>query len=301
MKTQLTQISFHFWNGYIKPFLMAALIGMMAGACFANLGHAAPSTVTRAPPEAANQTSLISSAGRIRQQAQRIAKLYQQIGMDIDATKARRQLELSRRQIGADISRLTRVAATEKSRPVLERLERSWEEMKRDSEAPFSPEARERLFIQADDLAMISGKLAMLFELNSNSPTARLLDLSLRQGMLVQRLARLYLVAYAGSNSTGLSIDIEQARREFSSALNELMDAKENSEATRRPLELAKTQWFFFEQSIVGMKTKGNIQSSPMHVASASERILEALDELSVQYAETIQAGNASAGKLAGL
>ena len=108
--------------------------------------------------------------------------------------------------------------------------------------------------------------------------------------MLVQRLARLYLTAYAGDKSTGLRVDIEQARREFSAALDELATAPENSEANRRTLDLARTQWFFFEQSIASMNDPES--SNPKHVATSSERILEVLDELSTQYAK---AGDATA------
>ncbi len=51
----------------------------------------------------------------------------------------------------------------------------------------------------------------------------------------------------------------------------------------------ATRQWFFFEQSLAGMN---NLESNnPKNVATSSERILEVLDELSIQYA---RAGDAT-------
>ncbi len=290
MENQLALIACRCWNGYLKPFFIAALLGILAGACFGSLAHAAPVGSAKPLGESAGISNQIASAGRIRQQAQRIAKLYQQIGMGLEAERARRQMSLATRQMDIDVSSLMRLAMNEKYRQLMDRTTRTWEEMKRGCEQPFTSQNRQRIFIHADDLAMLSGRLATHFELEASTPASRLLDLALRQGMLVQRLARLYLTAYAGDSSTGLRIDIEQARREFSSALNELATAPENSETNRRTLDLAKTQWFFFEQSIASLKEPES--SNPKNVATSSERILEVLDELSTQYAK---AGDAPA------
>ena len=301
MENQFSKATLRCWNACIKPFLTAALLGILAGACFGELAHGATSNTLKPAMERSHAPQLIASAGRIRQQAQRIGKLHQQIALKLDIEKAQRRIDQARQQMDKDISGLMRSTITAQDRHLLDRLKQSWDQMKRQSDLPSSPEIRERMFIHADDMATLSGKLAMHFELNASSPTARLFDLTLRQGMLIQRLARLYLMDYAGDNSTGLHIDIEQARREFSSALNELINADENSAANRRALELARIQWFFFEQSIIGMKTKDDRPRIPMHVVTSSERILEVLDELSVQYADAIQAENAPVEKQAGL
>jgi len=287
MENQLGQIVLHCWTGFVRPFLTAILLGLLAGACFSDLARAAPAAGMHTSADPAALPHLVASAGRIRQQAQRIAKLYQQIGMCLDGDRARRQFDLARRQVDLDISGLKRAATADKSGALVERVSQVWEALKRDSAPPFAPGSREKVFALADELAMLSGRLAMQFEINAATPAARLLDLSLRQGMLAQRLARLYLTAYAGDKSAGLLVDIEQARREFSSALDELSDAPENTEASRRALELARVQWMFFEQSVFGMKDR--LAGNPMHVATSSERILEVLDEVSLQYANASQ------------
>ena len=284
MENQIALIAFRCWDSYLKPFFIAALLGILAGACFGDLAHAAQAGNARPFGETAGAPNPIASAGRIRQQSQRIAKLYQQIGMGLEAERARRQITQATRQMDVDISSLMRLTTTEKHRQLMDRATRAWDEMKHDCDRPFTSQNRQRIVIQADELAMLSGRLAMHFELEASTSASRLLDLALRQGMLVQRLARLYLTAYAGDSSAGLRIDIEQARREFSSALDELATAPENSEANRRTLDLARTQWFFFEQSIASLKERES--SNPKNVATSSERILEVLDELSMQYAK---------------
>jgi len=116
----------------------------------------------------------------------------------------------------------------------------------------------------------------------------RLLDLSQRQSMLAQRLARLYLMGYAGDRSQGRQVDAEQARREFNTALGELAGARENTAAVRDALELARTQWLFFDLALVGGGSGAGTdrQSQARNVATTSERIAEVLEEVSRQYAQ---------------
>ncbi len=273
------------WNGFLKPFLLAMSLGILAGACFGDLAFAAPAG--RPALERSTAAELITRAGRIRQQAQRIGKLFQQSGLRIDAEQASRQLGKARQQMDADIARLTQAAMADKDRQILERIRDAWKEMALLCDQPFSANNQETLTARADDISMLGGRLAMHFELDATAASARLLDLTLRQGMIVQRLARLYLTAYAGNASTGLLLDIEQARREFSTALNELASAPENSPASTRAIDLARMQWLFFDQSVLNIKDRQ--ASNPKNVATTSERIQEMLDELSAQYARAVE------------
>jgi hypothetical protein len=40
MENTLAPIACRFWNGYFKPFAIAVLLGVLAGACFGSLAHA---------------------------------------------------------------------------------------------------------------------------------------------------------------------------------------------------------------------------------------------------------------------
>ncbi len=90
MENQIVLIAFRCWDCYLKPFLIAAILGILAGACFGSLAHAAQGGNAKPLTDNATDSNQIASSGRIRQQAQRIAKLYQQIGMGLEAERARR-------------------------------------------------------------------------------------------------------------------------------------------------------------------------------------------------------------------
>lgn len=90
-------LSIRCWNSFLKPFLFAVSLGILAGACLGDLAHAAPAG--KPALERSTAAALITHAGRIRQQAQRIGKLYQQSGLRIDAEQASRQLGKARQQM----------------------------------------------------------------------------------------------------------------------------------------------------------------------------------------------------------
>ncbi|MDR0775132.1 MAG: hypothetical protein LBE81_00635 [Azonexus sp.] len=138
----------------------------------------------------------------------------------------------------------------------------------------------------------------MQIEAADETPVGRLLDLSLRLNMLSQRMARLYLLAYAGDRSQSVLTDLQQDRLEFIAGLYELETARENSPDSREAISLAKTQWLFFVQAI-GTSRGGERQAK--NVATSSERIAQMLNEVSAHYADSSAPGQLATdqGKLA--
>lgn len=232
----------------------------------------------------------LGRAGRLRLQSQRLAKLYLQIGLGLNGNAARRQLSKGHAQFEADLHDLSRYARNLKTRQTLTRTGELWLELKAALATPYNNENMQRVNYLSDDLMLAAGRLTMQIEDQADTPIGRLLDLSLRQGMLAQRLAKLYLLAQAGDRSRGRLVDVEQTRKEFTTALRELNGARDNTPASREALELASTQWLFFEKAIEEL-SRGE-SSNPLHVATTSERILEVLGAVSAQYAQDYTAAS---------
>lgn len=228
----------------------------------------------------------IASAGRLRMQSQRLAKLYQQAAMGMVAPVAFRQIGEAGLEIDAELARLARYARKPNVQRVHGRCQEVWLELRATLRSNPSRAATERVNQLADELMIHTGKLAMLIEAEAETPVGRLLDLSSRLNMLSQRLARLYLLAQSGDKSQGVLIDIEQARKEFSIGLQELDTARENTSASREAIALAKNQWIFFELAISQLNQGNRADGrAAQHVATSSERIAQVLDEASAQYA----------------
>lgn len=226
----------------------------------------------------------IVHAGSLRLQSQRLAKLWLQAGLGIQAGAATGQLARGAVQFDRALAGLEYYHRNADTRRAFERISELWTEYRIALSLPYSENNLKVVNYLADDLMLATGRLTMKIEAEADGATGRLLDLSMRQNMLAQRLARLYLMAQAGDRSAGRLVDIEQARKEFSTALSELINARENTLASREALELASVQWMFFDGAISEMK-KGK-ESRPQHVATASERIMETLDAVSQQYAK---------------
>lgn len=242
--------------------------------------------VSAAPsPDAGGLAEDIASAGRLRMQSQRLAKLYQQAVLGLHTPAAQRQIQAARHEVDGEFRRLAKYARQPGTQRQWARSEAAWAELR--AALGGAPERGngERVNLLADELMLHAGKLAMQIEIAGEASVGRLLDLSSRLNMLSQRLARLYLLAHGGDRSQSVLTDLQQARLEFASGLRELDAARENSPASREAIALAKNQWIFFELAIsdLGEARRADARAA-QNVATSSERIAQVLDEASTQY-----------------
>ncbi|HEX6734950.1 MAG TPA: type IV pili methyl-accepting chemotaxis transducer N-terminal domain-containing protein [Azonexus sp.] len=255
-------------------------------------------SLTGAPVQAAPAADLgsiaqdIASAGRLRMQSQRLAKLYQQAAMQLNVAGARRQIVTAGYEVDSELAHLGKYARQADTQRQLLRSAAVWQELRTALAAEPKPGSGERVNQLADELMLHAGKLAMQIETTGETPVGRLLDLSSRLNMLSQRMARLYLLAHAGDRSQGVLTDLQQARREFASGLHELDTARENTPASREAIALAKNQWIFFELAIGELHQASRADGrAAQHVATSSERIAQVLDEASAQYVRDYSPG----------
>jgi hypothetical protein len=256
---------------------MAIFLGLLAAITSAQAASAADTSQTAQD---------IVSAGRLRMHSQRLAKLYQQAGMGLQAAQALKQIDASVGEVDAEFGRLARYGRKPNVQRELARSEALWKEMRSALRERPAPASAERVNQLADELMLHAGKLSMQIEAEGETPVGRLLDLSSRLNMLSQRLARLYLLAQGGNRSQGVVIDIEQARKEFAAGLHELDTARENSPASRDAIGLAKNQWIFFDSAIsrLGIANRDD-GMAVQNVVTSSERIAQVLDQAGAQYA----------------
>lgn len=230
----------------------------------------------------------IGGAGNLRMQSQRLAKLYQQAGLGLNAPGAKRQIDQAVAQTDGELKRLERYGKKPAIQRTYARCDAGWQELRTALQKPYSPAAAERVNQLAEELTIHTGKLAMQIESEAETPVGRLVDGSSRLNMLAQRLARLYMQAQAGDRSQGLLVDMEQTRKEFATGLQELLAAPENTAASREALGLVKNQWIFFDSAVQQLRNKGADGNGPQNVASTSERIQETLAAVTAQYAQDI-------------
>ncbi|HLO61793.1 MAG TPA: type IV pili methyl-accepting chemotaxis transducer N-terminal domain-containing protein [Azonexus sp.] len=219
----------------------------------------------------------INKAGRQRMLSQRMAKAYFQIGQEVDVERSKKVLDSSVAAFDRQLVELKNYAPTPEIKTTYLNLEKSWLTYKDVlvGKAPSQDGGRKVLALSDEVLALAQQGTSQL-EKQSSSTTGRLVNLSGRQRMLAQRMAKFYQATAWGVGDASSAGNLDKARKEFSDALKELGTAPANTQQIKDTLELVKQQWFFFENAL-GQKVGGD-KRPQIAVATTSERILEEME-----------------------
>lgn len=258
--------------------------------CFTPAAVAQPIATPRSDSSAQLAQEMLE-AGSVRAQGQRLAKLYRQVGLDVQSRQANVALTAGLALGEQSLRRLSRYAQLPVAARTYGRCLSVWQEFRVVVSEPYSAVAAERAGQLADELAIHAGKLALQIEAAAESPAGRALDGAARLNMFAQRLARLYFQSLAGDRSQGLLTDLAQTRSEFGSGLLELERMPLNGQRAREALVLVRNQWIFLDEAVRQATTRQGTGRDALHVATSSERIEETLSGLAAQYREVLLAG----------
>jgi len=227
--------------------------------------------------------SAINKAGRQRMLSQRIAKAYFQIGQKIDVDRSKKVLDASVALFDRQLVELKGFAPTPEIRDTYLKLEKSWLGYKDIllGAAPSTDNGRKVLALSEEVLGLAHQGTEQ-FEKRSTTTAGRLLNLSGRQRMLSQRMAKYYQAMAWGVGDANTAAGLSKARREFADAHAELLASPANTAQLKDAIGLVGQQWFFFENAL-GQKS-GADNRPQTAVATTSERILEEMESVVALY-----------------
>jgi len=257
-----------------------ALLGLVFAVLIDAAGNPAQAQI-------ANINDAINKAGSLRYTANRLAKVYFQIGMGVEVDRSRRILDSQVAMYDRRVVELKNYSPTPEIKATYLALEKAWGDYK-DLLVGAKPnqEAGRRMIEVSEEVVTIANKATGQLAAHSGTASGKLVNISGRQRMLSQRIAKYAQAMAWGVAPADARDEIAKSRAEFVQMLGELTSAPINTQQIKDELELGKQQWMFFDAALTG---RGDKKANSINVATTSERILEVMDNVTGMYEKLLK------------
>ncbi len=239
--------------------------------------------MTEASAEIATLGSAINKAGRQRMLTQRIVKAYCLVGLDVQASRHRKQLKNAVALFEEQLKELKGYAQDPATQEALSQVELLWQPFKKSVSGDVNREGALKLLEQDDALLASAHEVVLLLEKQSTTPAGRLVNLAGRQRMLSQRLAKFYMARAWDIRIPEMQERMQKAASEFEDALNtELVTAASNTTAIQKELQKATKQWDLYKKGLKLEQDSGDY--IPVIMAATSENLLKLMNKITGMY-----------------
>ena len=240
-------------------------------------------TAITLPVHAAEMTlsSAINKAGRQRMLSQRIVKAYAQVAQDVQYGVSQSQLDGAIKLFEEQLAELVQFSPNEGVGNSLSEVALLWVPFKEAAQNPDYAASIPKLVELNEPLLKAAHQVVLRLQETAGTETARLVNVSGRQRMLSQRIAKFYMLLSMGDKTPGLAQEMQSARYEFEGALADLIASPQNTIEIAQALKEVEKQWVVFKKSF---QLSESGQYVPLLVAMASEKVLRLMNEITGMY-----------------
>ena len=224
----------------------------------------------------------VNQAGRQRMLSQRMVKAFAQIGQQVLYANPRGQLNSAIELYQEQLNNLKAFARSDQAKLALNSAEAVWERYRVVANGEVNLKNAMKLNDLSEELLQASQLVVQALVREARTEKARIVDISGRQRMLSQRMAKFYLLLSWGLEYPDYHREFEKAESEFSQALLELNGSSLNTEEIKQVLDKVKKQWRFFQLT----KIMDEGQYLPSVVARTTETLLHDMNRVTGLYAK---------------
>lgn len=256
---------------------------LLAMAMLPALAFAAPGK-----PAEISMLEAINQAGRQRMLSQRMAKLYAQKLINVRADDATLLIGKSVDLFEQQLDTLSQVAERRNASSIQDtyrQLGELWKRYKPLVSSAPSQAGLQQVASMNEQMLALAQQGTVQFETLNGSSLGKLVNIAGRERMLSQRLSKFYFFEACGLKSDATVQALETARKEFVANLQILGSAPQNTRQIQAWIDLAQTQWMFFDEALNGGAREHEVATLESNVAAASENILQVMDQLAGMYA----------------
>jgi len=227
----------------------------------------------------------INESGRLRMLSQRLAKAYLLKAMDIQPKKVHRQFIESQQLFTGNLAKLKSFSQSSNNamplKLAIKVIEIQWHSYRKLLIKPTNKINSGEILALSDRTLAACEALVEQLEQSAQRQSARWVNLSGRQRMLSQRIAKFYSAISLSGKTELYQQGLQQAVNEFDDALQALIHSPDNTHFLNHKLKKVATQWNFSKQ---GFKSLNKGESTPLVIFMTTETILNQMNDITALY-----------------